>query len=267
MSGLNSQYRVPSTEYRELREEPVAGAIPRFAIPGWRERFGVVAGITGRGSEEGRGFDLGLWTDSPVNDVMTRWRAFRGAEPGFEATVLGNQVHQTAVQFHGSAKGWVQLEGLDGHATATKGILLSVTVADCVPVYLLDPVKKAVALLHAGWRGTAGRILAQGVETLREAVGSVPADLIMHCGVSICGNCYEVGSEVMLGCGKPADGAGPWHLDLRSVLADQAALLGIRSVSVSEWCSAHDARFFYSHRRSRGSDGRMVAYLGMPKNV
>jgi Uncharacterized conserved protein len=160
---------------------------------------------------------------------MTRWRAFRGAEPGFDATVLGNQVHQTAVQFHASGKGWIQLEGLDGHATSTKGILLTVTVADCIPVYLLDPVKKAVALLHAGWRGIAGRILAQGVETLGEAVGSDPGDLVMHCGVGICGNCYEVGSEVMEGCGKAAEGSGPWHLDLRSVLAEQAGLLGIGS--------------------------------------
>ena len=71
----------------------------------------------------------------------------------------------------------------------------------------------------------------------------------------------------MEGCGKAAEGSGPSHLDLRSVLAEQAALLGIRSVSISEWCSAHDARFFYSHRRSGGSDGRMVAYLGMPRNA
>ncbi|HSE67963.1 MAG TPA: laccase domain-containing protein, partial [Gemmatimonadales bacterium] len=133
---MSNSYRVPTTGYRVLREEPLAGPIPRFAVPGWRERFGVVAGITGRGEQEGRGFDLGLWTDSPVNEVMTRWRAFRQAEPGFEATVLGNQVHQTAVQFHGSGKGWIQIEGLDGHATTTRGVLLTVTVADCIPVYL-----------------------------------------------------------------------------------------------------------------------------------
>ena len=52
---------------------------PRFEIPDWRERYGVVAGITGRGSEPGRGFDLGLWSDAPVGEVMSRWRAFRRA--------------------------------------------------------------------------------------------------------------------------------------------------------------------------------------------
>ena len=87
----------------------------------------------------------------------------------------------------------------------------------------------------------------------------------MHCGVGICGQCYEVGSEVVVGCGRPADGPGPWHLDLRDVLADQAAALGVRNVTLSSRCSAHERPTFYSHRASRGTDGRMVAYLGIPE--
>src|SRR5688572_4965827 len=61
----------------ELREVPVAGPIPRYEVPNWRERYGVAAGITGRGSEPGRGFDLGLWSNAPVGEVMSRWLAFR----------------------------------------------------------------------------------------------------------------------------------------------------------------------------------------------
>ena len=71
--------------------------------------------------------------------------------------------------------------------------------------------------------------------------------------------------EVMTGCGAPAQGPGPWHLDLRARLAEQAARLGLGTVTVSGWCSAHDRDSFYSHRASRGTDGRMVAYLGMPR--
>jgi copper oxidase (laccase) domain-containing protein len=85
----------------------------------------------------------------------------------------------------------------------------------------------------------------------------------MHCGVGICAACYEVGSEVMTGCGLPADGPGPWHLDLRERLVAQARALGVERIGVSTWCSAHDRSRFYSHRASRGTDGRMVAYLGM----
>ena len=61
----------------------------------------------------------------------------------------------------GPARGWVQVEGIDGWVTTAPGVLLTVTVADCIPVYLAVP-GKAVALLHAGWRGTAGGILARG---------------------------------------------------------------------------------------------------------
>jgi YfiH family protein len=244
-------------------EVPVAGAVPRFEVAGWRERYGVVAGITGRGGEEGRGFDLGLWTEAPVGEVMTRWRAFRRAEPGMHATILGNQVHQTTVAWHRDGIGWVQIEGVDGHATATPGLLLTVTVADCIPVYLVDPKRRTIGLLHSGWRGTAGGILRQGVETLAGATKSSPGDIVMHCGVGICGRCYEVGSEVMAGCGLLAAGPGPWHADLRAVLTEQARALGLREISTSQFCSAHDRRLFYSHRASGGTDGRMVAYLGL----
>jgi copper oxidase (laccase) domain-containing protein len=248
-----------------LRELEVAGPVPRLEIPEWRTRFGVVAGITGRGTDPGRGFDLGLWTAAPVGEVMSRWRAFRRAEPGFDAVILGNQVHQTGVAWHQAATGWVQMEGVDGHATASRGLLLTVTVADCIPVFLLAPRIPAIALLHSGWRGTAGGILRAGVEALVEHAAVAPAELVMHCGVGICGDCYEVGPEVRSGCGLGCEGPGPYHVDLRQVLVQQARGLGIERISTSQWCSGHDRGRFYSHRASGGRDGRMVAYLGIPR--
>ena len=246
----------------ELREISVPGPVPRFEIPDWRQRYGVVAGITGRGSEPGRGFDLGLWSDAPVGEVMSRWRAFRHALPEFTAVALGNQVHGVEVMSLDAGRGWIQVEGIDGWITTAPGILLTITIADCVPVYLVVP-GRGVALLHAGWRGTAGGILGRGVEQLRGRTGCSGSDIGMHCGVGICGPCYEVGSEVMEGCGAPAEGQGPWHLDLREQLRDQAEKLGLNQVTTSGWCSAHDRSSFYSHRGSRGTDGRMVAYIGM----
>ena len=67
----------------------------------------------------------------------------------------------------------------------------------------------------------------------------------------------------MSGCGLPADGPGPWHLDLRAHLAAQARALGLTEITTSSWCSAHHRPKFYSHRASRGADGRMAAYLGI----
>ena len=249
---------------RAVRETPTPSAVPRFEIPSWQEKFGVVAGITGRGDASGRGFDLGLWSDQSVGQVMSRWLAFRRGMPEFQAVALGNQVHGVEIMRVDAGRGWIHVEGIDGWITTTPGILLTVTIADCVPVYLVAP-GRGIALLHAGWRGTAGGILGRGLERLRAAVGS-DANIVMHCGVGICGDCYEVGSEVMLGCGVPAPGKGPWHLDLRSRLAEQAAALGLeQEVTVSPWCSAHDRPTFFSHRASGGTDGRMVAYLGIPK--
>jgi len=240
-----------------LREAPLDGEVPRYEVPGWRERFGLIAGITGRD------FDLALWSDQPVGQVMRRWRALHATEPCLRASVLGTQVHGDRVAWHeGGMVGWTQLDGVDGHATDRSALMLTVTVADCIPVYLAAPTHGGLALLHAGWRGTAAGILARGVEALAHRMRCEPFEMVMHCGVGICGDCYEVGREVMDGLGLTANGDGPWHVDLRAVLAAQGRRLGISEISVSEWCSAHDADRFYSHRRSKGADGRMAAYLG-----
>jgi YfiH family protein len=249
----------------ELREVAIGGGIPRYEIPDWRQRYGVVAGITGRGSGEGRGFDLGLWSQEPVGDVMSRWLTFRRhMMSDFHAVALGNQVHGVELMSLAAGTGWIHAEGIDGWITTTPGILLTVTIADCVPIYLVAP-QRGVALLHAGWRGTAGGILSRGIERLKSATKCLEGDIVMHCGVGICGDCYEVGSEVMARCGVPVAGSGPWHIDLRSVLLGQARALGLRTITSSGWCSAHDHRDFYSHRASKGRDGRMVAYIGVAR--
>lgn len=253
MSGLRP---VTTADERSLGD----AVVPRAELADWSERFGVVAGITLRG----QGFSLGLWTPEPAGTVLTRWRAFHSAlESGFPQIVLGHQVHGREIAWHDARRGgWLITEGIDGHATDLAGVLLVVTVADCVPVYLLDPESGAMALLHAGWRGSAEGILERGIELLGERVGARPANIVAHLGVAICGDCYEVGPEVVEAVTGRAT-AAPEGLDLRAALVDRADRLGIAEISVSAWCSAHDEAFF-SHRRSRGADGRMVAYLGRP---
>ena len=232
-------------------------ALPRLELSEWAERHGLVAGITTRP------LSLGLWSEEPVGQVIGRWRAF-GAAFGnrFPAVVLAHQVHGTAVQWHEPLpEGWLILDGIDGHATNEPGVLLTVTVADCIPVYLAVPHKGALALVHAGWRGTAGGILERAVDLLKARGFARAGDIVMHCGVGICGACYEVGPEVADRFGRPES----THLDLRGILAQQAQGLGIRDVSISPWCSAEERERFFSHRASRGRDGRMVAYLGRPR--
>ncbi len=244
---------------RTVTETPVSGRLPRFEIAAWWA-LGAVAGVTGRG-DPARPFDLGLGGDQPVRTVLERWRDLRSAVAGFDGLVVARQVHGTRVLWHDHGSGFVIFEGADGHATRRAGLLLAVSLADCIPIYVFDPVAKAIALLHSGWKGTANRILEGGIAELVRGAGSNPSDLLVHCGVGICGPCYEVGSEVATACGRPAPGQS--LLDLRAVIAEQAAGLGVKAVTVSTYCSAHDRGSFFSHRGSGGTDGRMVAYLGL----
>lgn len=247
-----------------LLEDSISDApVPRMELRGWRERFGVVAGITTRGTAADP-FDLGLSSHEPIGRVLGQWAAFRTAEPGFPLVALGRQVHGTEVVWHERGRGWLLLDGVDGHATDAAGILLTVTVADCTPVYLLDSATGAMALLHAGWRGASGRILERGIRLLQGRVGTMPRDIVMHCGVAICGPCYEVGSEVFDAFGLPIPTGGKGPLDVRAQLVRQAEGLGVGEISVSTHCSGHDQALFHSHRRSLGVDGRMIAYLGRP---
>ncbi len=262
MSGSAPWAPISSVSTTELVEVQRPGAIPAWEIPGWLDRFGVTAGITGRADPDGTPFDLGLWGRRPVAEAMGTWRRFRQDFPGFDSLVLAHQVHGAVVRWQEQrGVGWLLQEGADGHLTSQRGLLLLVTVADCIPVYLVAPRQGVIGLLHAGWRGTADGILTRAVELLR-AQEIPPRDLVMHAGVGIAGRSYQVGQEVMAGVGRPAPGPGPWQLDLRSVLAHQAEALGIGEVS----CSPHDTAdrtHFHSHRASGGTDGRMVAWIGL----
>jgi YfiH family protein len=248
---------------RALAETPVVDLnVPRIELVEWAGRFGLVAGITTRE----RDFSLGLWSDEPIGSVMTRWRAFRAAfADRFSGVVLGHQIHGTTVQWHAADPGgWLLWDAVDGHATSRTGMLLSVTVADCIPVYLAAPGRGVVALLHAGWRGVAAGILDRAVDVLQARSSIVCEDLVMHCGVGACGQCYEVGSEVAAKLtGAAAD--GPTRVDLRRLLAARAGRLGIPEVTISPFCTVHDHDRFFSHRASGGGAGRMVAYLGRPR--
>lgn len=150
--------------------------------------------------------------------------------------------------------------------------LLTVTVADCVPVYLAWP--GGYGLLHAGWRGIAAGVLEAGFR----ASGAAPEKLRVHFGPAIGGCCYEVGSEVVEAlygnAGGPAaarsgavgpGGGDRWMLDLRHALAGRATACGVdpSAVSASGSCTACDGRF-HSFRRDGGPVARrlMLAFIG-----
>ncbi len=245
---------------RIVAEARLEGEVPLWVHPEWAERFPwLVQGTTGSG------FHLGLFGDQPVGAALQRWRALR-CVTGMNATVHARQVHgaDLAVQSLDGLGGMLVLEGVDGHLTNRSGLLLTVSVADCVPVSLVDPVRRAGALVHAGWRGTAAGIVGRALEGLGEEYGSRPADLWLHAGPAICGGCYEVGPEVHAAL-RPhlAPPDAPTPVDVPAVIAEQAVNAGVpdERVSVSAHCTRCGPGTFFSHRA--GSPGRQMGVLGV----
>ena len=224
--------------------------MPLFVHPEWQRDFPwLVQGTTAR--ETGSFASFG---DQPGEVIQAQWRRLRQAT-GVRCAVLGRQVHGARVLKHSSfAPGWLIADDSDGHVTAERGILLAVSVADCVPVFVVHPEQRIVAVLHAGWRGTAARIL-------HECIAITGSSVRVHLGPGICGACYEVGPEVHSALGlMPPPVNQP--VDLRAVLATQALALGVEQsdITTSAWCTRCGDSPFFSHRA--GHAGRQLGVIG-----
>lgn len=245
-----------------VTEEPVPG-LPALSHPGWARRFPwLMQGTTTRGAGL-RPFDLGLFSDaSPPRDVLAAWEELRRWS-GSGRVVHAHQVHEATVRVHATGPAGLHVaEACDGHATGAAGVLLAVTTADCVPVFVVAPEARAVALLHAGWRGVAAGILERGLAALAEGADAGAEALHVHLGPAICGDCYEVGPEVFRGLGlEPPD--GPALLDLRAVLARRALDAGVLAgrVTASTHCTKCGDAGLFSHRG--GDRQRQVGFLGI----
>jgi hypothetical protein len=245
---------------RESESRVECGALSRYELDAWRDRFGIVAGVTGREAD----FRItASRPDESAQDGAAGLGRLTAALDGFDSVAASRQRHGAEIVVHEKSSALWLGDGFDGHVTRRPGLLLAVTVADCIPVYLAHPSTGTVALLHAGWRGTAAGIVEQGIRAVCNATVGGPSEIIMHCGIGICGACYEVGHEVRQAVGGERRVSGN-RLDLRRALADRARAVGVTEVTVSSWCSAHDHDRFHSHRLSGGRDGRMAAYLGQP---
>ena len=249
---------------REVAEEPAGGDVPLWVHPEWRDAFPWLAqGTTGRGTGD-EPFDLGLAGAQPVGAVLDRWRALLRAT-GTSRVAHARQVHGAELWVHEGpcAPGVLVMDGVDGHLAARPGLLLTVGVADCVPVSVVDPDRRAVALLHSGWRGTAAGITECGVRRLVED-GSDLSHLYLHCGPAICGRCYEVGPEVHAAIHPERDPPiSPTPVDVRAAIAARALALGLRAenVTVSAHCTRCGPPDFFSHRG--GSSARQMGILGI----
>lgn len=226
---------------------------------------GIVAGITAVTPSDGCGSesDYGLLTGGSAWEVTARYDRLAG-DLGMRCAAIARQVHGVrTVRVEGCTGPGLRVVGeADGLTGTAPGVLLVVTAADCVPVFVVDCEGRARALLHAGWQGTAAGILEGAIGELEENPGVAPRDLVVYLGPAICGRCYEVGSDVLRAFGLEAN--GPRCVDLRHELARRAVASGVSAdrVRQSPWCTRCGPVPFHSHRASGSGAGRMAAFLG-----
>lgn len=210
--------------------------------------------------------------------LQNRVRVARALGVELDALVLGAQVHGNSVALvtpvqagAGARTPATAVASVDGLVSNAPGLVLAGCFADCVPVYIVDPVRVAVGLAHAGWRGTAGRVALCTLGALRRHFGSRPADCLAVIGPGIGACCYRVGAEVrdaFLGGGCDWERVatrvpgGGWQLDLATANRRQLEVAGVSRVTVAGMCTACDPRFF-SYRRDGAGAGRMMALVGI----
>jgi YfiH family protein len=237
---------------RQITEER-RGDVPLFAHPEWERWNWLVQGTTPR--EAGNFASFG---EQSANTIQTAWRNLR-AHTGTQRSVLGRQVHGANVLSHETfANGTLFSDDADGHVTRVVGTLLAVSIADCVPVFIVDERQRMVGALHAGWRGVAAGILERGIKCM----GGMPASMHVHLGPAICGTCYEVGPEVHTALGLPDPGKNT-TIDIRAVLATQAIAAGIpeANITTSSFCTRCNDSPFFSHRA--GHPERQLGVIGL----
>lgn len=192
---------------------------------------------------------------------------------------LGSQQVTSPHQVHGNHVALVtghdagrQIPNTDGLLTATPGVALLLRFADCQPILLYDPVRHALALVHAGWRGVAQGIARRAVEAMKAAFGTDPQQLLAGLGPAIGPCCYTVGHNVAAAMGyalpdwtqvMSAESEDVWRLDLSAANAQQLRAEGVSSIEQAGICTHCRLDEFYSHRGDNGQTGRfaVVTYL------
>ena len=191
-----------------------------------------------------------------------------------------NQVHDVKVAVVDRADISPQeLDGYDAMISNLPGIAIGVRTADCIPVLLYDPVKKAVAAIHSGWRGTVSKIISKTVAKMQSTYASQPSDLLAVIGPAICMDCFQVGEDVALKFKEagfdvnsvwaflgPKTGngmEGGHHIDLKQACRQTLVECGLKggNIQISDLCTYEDNHLLYSARKESIECGRNITYI------
>lgn len=259
----------------------------------WVGRFDIfprdlfIHGISTRYGGVSRGFydslNLGLHVGDEAEGVRENRRRFcRVLGVNAQDAVTCRQVHgdkvtrvSAADKGAGSTRYEDAIADTDALITNEAGLPLLLFFADCTPILLADPVKRAVGIAHGGWKGTVKSIAAKTVAAMAREFGSRPADMLAAIGPSVGSCCYRVGSEVadrfreafpsfaaeILRKGVP-DGI---YLDLQLCSIRQLETAGLKAdnIAAAHVCTACNSRQFFSYRADNGKTGRIAALIGV----
>ncbi|WP_341805082.1 peptidoglycan editing factor PgeF [Paenibacillus turpanensis] len=260
-----------------------------FYLQAWMEQSpGLTAGFTSRIGGVSAGWNdslnCALHVGDRLEDVLeNRKRVAEQVGFSFEDWTCAEQVHGNKVQLvtaaekgRGRSSREDAVAEADALTTREKGVLLTAFFADCVPIWLFDPVTGAVGLAHAGWKGTAFSVAAEAVRSMQDTFGAKPETIRAAIGPSIRSCCYEVDGRVIGELKKHSLGSeaeasawtpkadGKFMLDLQIVnrqILRKAGILPIH-IEITSLCTSCDTKRFYSHRKEQGKTGRMAAWIG-----
>ncbi len=205
-----------------------------------------------------------------INDVMANRQRFFGSLGIAESTLVhANQVHSDGVSV-------VSKPGLypntDALITSVPGLNLVISIADCMPVMIFDPVNKIIADIHSGWRGTQKNIAGKTIGIMVNEFGSEPGNLIVFTGPAISKKNFEVDTDVADMFAEkyktPKPGfKGKYLIDTGGIVYDDLIAAGIKpgNIESSPLCTFNESGTLHSYRRDKDLSGRMFAVIGMKK--
>jgi YfiH family protein len=252
-----------------------AGIPPQYIVPhSFREFSRLVAMQSTRTGGISSGpyssLNLGINTEDSAENVHQNTLLLCsaiGIDP--ERMVSSVQIHGTEILV---AEKPGRERGFDAFITDKKDLFLSIFTADCYPVLIFDPRHQASGAVHAGWKGSAGRIVMKTISAMQKNFNSIPSECFAWIGTGISSAAYEVGPEVadafsseFLSSASPSGESDKRMLDLRLVNYRQLLVSGIPSSNIeqSQFCSSVDSGMFFSYRRDNGTTGRMVSMIGV----
>ena len=275
--SLGLQYK----NQEHIFDEKAVDGVPFLSYPMLEE-----TGIVHHGfSTKLGGVSKGCWAtmnisttrgDDPEDVEENQRRIARAIGVKPEDMTFTNQTHTTNVAVVRAEDKGRRFMETDGMITNVPGICLVTFYADCVPLYFVDPVKKAIGLSHSGWRGTVGKIGKVTVELMQKTYGSDPKDILAAIGPSICQDCYEVSEDVIVKFQKSFEEKywpelfyqkenGKYQLNLwkaNELVFEEAGILK-KHIAVTNVCTHCNPDILFSHRTTVNKRGNLSAFLAL----